>query len=68
MEFEELEVVYILAPRPEAGLSRGECGTIVHAVRYPAPAYLIEFVDEDGTTRAEEFFTPDQLSRTPPVP
>jgi hypothetical protein len=41
----------------------------VHAVSKPAPAYLIEFVDpESGCTRAEAFFTPDQISRTPPPP
>jgi hypothetical protein len=67
--FEELEVVYLLVSRPESGLARGEAGTIVHAVTKPAPAYLVEFVDhETGYTRAEEFFTPDQLSRTPPPP
>jgi hypothetical protein len=67
--FEELEVVYLLVSRSDLGLARGEAGTIVHAVSKPAPAYLIEFVDpESGCTRAEAFFTPDQISRTPPPP
>lgn len=67
--FEELEMVYLLVSRPELGLERGQHGTIVHAVAKPAPAYLIEFIDaETGYTRAEEFFTPDQISRTPPPP
>jgi hypothetical protein len=69
VDFDELEVVYLLVARPELGLARGECGTIVHAARKPEPAYLVEFVDpETGRTRAEEFFAPGQLSRTPPAP
>jgi len=65
--FAELQTVYILAARPDLGLDRGESGTIVHAVHdADAPAYLVEFVGDDGHTRAEAFFTPDQLSTTPP--
>jgi hypothetical protein len=32
------------------------------------PAYLVEFVDDQGVTKAEAAFTPDQLSATPPPP
>jgi len=65
--FAELQTVYLLAARPDLGLDRGESGTIVHTVHdADRPAYLVEFVGEDGYTRAEAFFTPDQLSRTPP--
>lgn len=64
--FRELEVVYALAPRPELGIARGEHGTIVHAFQNEA-AYLVEFVDDHGTTRAEADFTADQISRTPPT-
>ncbi len=63
--FTELQTVYLLAARPDLGLDRGESGTIVHAVHdADAPAYL--FVGDDGYTRAAAFFTPDQLSTTPP--
>jgi hypothetical protein len=34
----------------------------------PCPAYLVEFIDDDGSTKAEAAFTPDQLSATPPPP
>jgi hypothetical protein len=64
--FRELEVVYALEARPELGIARGEHGTIVHAFQNE-PAYLVEFVDDDGTTRVEADFTADQISRTPPA-
>ena len=61
----ELETVYLLAARPDLGLDRGEAGTIVHAIHdADKPAYLVEFVGDDGYTRAEGFFAPDQLGRT----
>jgi hypothetical protein len=63
--FNELEVVYTLAPRPGLGIGRGAHGTIVHAFR-DGWTYQVEFVDEDGSTRAEADFTADQISRTPP--
>jgi hypothetical protein len=59
--------VYTLAPYPALGIERGEHGTIVHAFQDEG-AYLVEFVNEDGTTRAEADFTADQISRTPPPP
>jgi hypothetical protein len=65
--FEELEVVYTLVPYPNLGIARGEHGTIVHTLK-DERAYFVEFVDDDGTTRAEADFTADQISRTPPGP
>ena len=67
--FEELELVYILDPRPDLGLKLGDHGTVVHAYKgTSAPVYLVEFVNpDDGSTRALTEFTADRLSRTPPV-
>ena len=65
--FRELEVVYTLTFRPDLGIGRGERGTIVHAFQNEE-TYLVEFVNEDGTTRAEADFGADQISRTPPGP
>jgi len=62
-------VVYIRTNRPAAGLHIGEAGTIVHAVqKSDPPAYLVEFVNAEGQTYAEEFFSADQLSRRPLAP
>ena len=67
--FEESEVVYILDPRPDLGLKRGDHGTVVHAYSGTSePAYIVEFVNPtNGSTRALTEFTADQLSRTPPT-
>ena len=66
--FELLQVVYVRDAHPQLGLLKGECGTIVETLDRPYPAYLIEFIDDDGSTKAEAVFTPDQLSLTPPPP
>jgi hypothetical protein len=66
--FELLQVVYVRDAHPGLGLVKGECGTIVETLEKPRPAYLVEFADDDGVTKAEAAFTPDQLSATPPPP
>jgi hypothetical protein len=68
VQFEMLQIVYVRDAHPDIGLSKGEHGTVVEIVRRPSTAYLIEFVNDDGTTRAEAFFTPEQLSAAPPTP
>lgn len=66
--FELLQVVYVRDAHTDLGLAKGECGTVVETLEKPYPAYLIEFIDDDGSTRVEAAFTPDQLSATPPPP
>jgi hypothetical protein len=66
--FELLQVVYVRAAYPGLGLVKGECGTIVETLDKPDAAYLVEFINDDGSTKAEAAFTPDQLSATPPPP
>lgn len=63
-DFDELEVVYILVARPDRGIARGQHGTIIHV--FDDDAYLVEFVNEDGSTRAEADFAAGELSRVPP--
>ena len=50
--FELLQVVYVR----------------VETLERPYPAYLVEFIDDDGSTKTEAAFTPDQLSAAPPPP
>ena len=66
--FELLQVVYVREAHPGLGLVKGECGTIVETLDQPYPAYLVEFVDDQGASKAEAAFTPDQLSTAPPPP
>ncbi len=66
--FELLQVVYVREAYPALGLVKGECGTIVETLERPYPAYLVEFIDDDGSTKAESAFTSDQLSAAPPPP
>ena len=66
--FELLQVVYVRDAHPELGLAKGECGTVMEVFARPRRAYYVEFVADDGATRTEGAFTPDQLSATPPPP
>jgi uncharacterized protein DUF4926 len=63
--FELLQVVYVRHARPDVGVQRGECGTVVELFERPNRAYYVEFVNEDGTTRAEGAFTAEELAGSP---
>jgi len=66
--FELLQAVYVRHARPDLGVQRGECGTIVEVFEQPRRAYYVEFVNDDGMTRAEGAFTADELTVLPPAP
>ena len=66
--FELLQVVYVREAHPGLGLLKGEAGTVVETLDKPEVAYLVEFIDDDGSTKAEAAFTPEQLSAVPPPP
>jgi hypothetical protein len=51
-------VVYVRAAHPGRGLVKGARGTIVETLAKPYPACLVEFVDDEGVTRAEAACTP----------
>jgi Domain of unknown function (DUF4926) len=51
--FELLQVVYVRDAHPDLGLVKGESGTIVETLDIPDAAYLAEFINDDGSTRAE---------------
>ena len=66
--FRELDDVVLRVDLPKNGLKRGDAGLIVHALSV-AEAYLVEFVNEDGSTRALVEVTPDQIGlEFPPSP
>jgi hypothetical protein len=66
--FELLQVVYVREAHPGLGSLKGEAGTVVELLEQPYPACLVEFINDDGSTKAEAAFTPDQLSAAPPPP
>lgn len=65
--FELLQVVCMRHARPDLDVQRGEVGTIVEVFEEPRRAYYVEFVNDDGTTRAEGAFTADELAVAPPA-
>ena len=66
--FELLQVVYVRQAHPELGVRKGDSGTIVEVFDQPHRAYYVEFVNDDGTTRAEGAFTVSELAVSPPAP
>ena len=63
LRFRDLESVELQVDLPEHALKKGEVGTIVH-VFDTADAYLVEFVHDDGSTKAEVELTPQQIGAT----
>lgn len=59
-DIHENDLVALLVDQPEAGLHRGDVGTVIHVfqptVDHPA-GFTIEFVDETGKVRAETDIT-----------
>lgn len=53
---QESDLVVLLVEKPEAGLHRGDVGTVIQvfeaSVDHPA-GFMIEFVDENGKVKAE---------------
>ena len=58
--------VHLREPLPRIGLSRGALGAVVMVYTHPRLAYEVEFVDEDGTTRALTTLLPRQVSVSAP--
>ena len=56
------QAVYLSEPLIQLGLPRGAVGAVVMVFTRPRLAYEVEFVDEDGKTRALATLTPEQIS------
>ena len=54
--------VYLREPLARFGLARGAVGAVVMVFTRPRLAYEVEFVDEDGKTRALATLRPEQIS------
>lgn len=55
-DIHENDVVALLVDQPDAGLRRGDIGTVVHVFEatpdHPS-GFIIEFVDESGATQSQ---------------
>ena len=45
-----LDIVELTEDLPEFGVRRGERGTVVEVLSEPEEAYILEFVEESGTS------------------
>ena len=52
MKFDEYQVVKVLKDFPKENILAGDIGTIVVCFTIPNEAYEVEFVKEDGSTKA----------------
>ena len=59
--------VYLREPLPQIGLAPGAQGAVVMVFTRPRLAYEVEFVGENGETRAPTTLLPKQLSVTEPA-
>ncbi len=56
-----LDTVIAAVDFREQSVLTGDLGTIVEIYTHPTPAYEVEFVNPDGSTRALLTLTPDQV-------
>ena len=61
MKFEELQVVKTLIDFPSENIKSGDSGTIVACFTIPSEAYEVEFVNENGSTRAMFAILPEHI-------
>ena len=63
MKFNELQVVRTLIDFPKENISAGDIGAVVACFTVPNEAYEVEFVNEDGSTRAMFAILPEYLEK-----
>ena len=56
-----LDMVEVIEDLPQYDVKRGERGTVVEVLEEPSEAYILEFVDEDGSSRLAYWVKPDQI-------
>lgn len=62
-DMEELDPVKLTSDLPDAGLHKGDIGTILVVFHKPNLAYEIEFADAWGRTTAQLALLPDQIEK-----
>ena len=61
MKFKELDVVRTIKPFLNENINEGEIGTIVMVYTEPNEAYEVEFVNDDGSTKAMFAILPEDI-------
>ena len=67
MKFNELDSVKTQKNFPEDGIKMGDIGKIVMAFSTPNEAYEVEFVNNDGSTKAMLALGPEDLYLYVPI-
>jgi hypothetical protein len=58
-----LDIVELIEDLPEYAIRRGERGTVVEVFDNPEEAYILEFVDDEGTSsRLAYWVKPHQIT------
>ena len=55
------DIVEVVEDLPEYGIKCGERGAVVEVLDSPSEAYILEFVDEDGSSRLAYWVSPEQI-------
>ncbi len=63
MKFSELDIVKTLKEYPEFNIQKGDIGTIVIVFTNPNEAYEVEFVNNDGSTKAMFAILPEDIEK-----
>ncbi|WP_110953927.1 DUF4926 domain-containing protein [Anaerosinus massiliensis] len=63
MKFAEYDTVVLLRDYENEGVKRGDIGAIVMVYTEPNEAYEVEFVDENGNTKAQIVLPPDEIAK-----
>ena len=63
MKFNDFDVVKTLVGFPEEGIAKGEIGAVIESYKNQNVDYLVEFVNEDGTTKAMFYISCDNLEK-----
>jgi len=63
MKFNDLDVVKTLIDFPDEGIKKSEIGTVVMPYNKPHEAYEVEFVNDDGITKAMFAILPEYIEK-----
>jgi len=63
VKFNELETVRLLKEYPEKFLKKGDIGVVVMIYNNPNEAYEVEFINDDGTTKAMFVISPEDIEK-----
>jgi hypothetical protein len=63
MKYNEFDTVVLLRDYPAEGLKKGDVGAVVMVHTEPNEAYEVEFVDEEGITKALIALLPNEIDK-----